>query len=76
MADEGIQYDSSVFPIVHDRYGMPGPIAIPIPSDSASGNSPSFRCRRFASVGEIFHSSEAGTSACSLCGMCAGGCVE
>lgn len=23
MADEGIQYDSSVFPIVHDRYGMP-----------------------------------------------------
>lgn len=23
MADEGIQYDSSIFPIVHDRYGIP-----------------------------------------------------
>lgn len=23
MAEEGIQYDSSVFPIVHDRYGIP-----------------------------------------------------
>jgi polysaccharide deacetylase family protein (PEP-CTERM system associated) len=24
LAEEGIQYDSSVFPIHHDRYGMPG----------------------------------------------------
>jgi polysaccharide deacetylase family protein (PEP-CTERM system associated) len=27
LVEEGYRYDSSIFPIVHDRYGMPGAIA-------------------------------------------------
>jgi polysaccharide deacetylase family protein (PEP-CTERM system associated) len=37
LIDAGFQYDSSVFPIVHDRYGIPGAAADPGPISAPSG---------------------------------------
>lgn len=36
LADEGIRYDSSIFPVVHDRYGVPD--AEPLPHTLAIDN--------------------------------------
>jgi polysaccharide deacetylase family protein (PEP-CTERM system associated) len=37
LIDAGFKYDSSVFPIVHDRYGIPGAAADPGPITAPSG---------------------------------------
>jgi len=39
LAEEGFEYDSSIFPIVHDRYGIPGWPASPVRVQLAAGKS-------------------------------------
>lgn len=39
LAEAGFQYDSSIFPIVHDRYGIPNTPTEPYYIRTASGNS-------------------------------------
>lgn len=37
LAEEGFEYDSSIFPVHHDRYGMPGAQRSPFPVRTPSG---------------------------------------
>jgi polysaccharide deacetylase family protein (PEP-CTERM system associated) len=39
LIDLGFRYDSSIFPVRHDRYGVPGASRIPGPVDAPSGRS-------------------------------------
>ncbi|MCU0728325.1 MAG: DUF3473 domain-containing protein [Planctomycetes bacterium] len=39
LADEGFAYDSSIVPIRHDRYGIPGAISHPAPMEIGDGRS-------------------------------------
>ena len=41
LIDAGFRYDSSVFPIRHDRYGLPGASPVPFPATWPT----SLRCR-------------------------------
>jgi len=38
LAQEGFKYDSSIFPIRHDRYGIPGALRFPYPCKTNNGN--------------------------------------
>ncbi|MBC7982676.1 MAG: DUF3473 domain-containing protein [Candidatus Obscuribacterales bacterium] len=38
LCELGFQYDSSIFPIAHDRYGIPGAATAPGPITTAAGN--------------------------------------
>ncbi len=38
LVEEGFQYDSSIFPIHHDRYGIPGAERFPYVRPTAAGN--------------------------------------
>jgi polysaccharide deacetylase family protein (PEP-CTERM system associated) len=42
LAEEGFRYDSSVFPIHHDRYGIPDAPRFPFAVDLNGGNDPKF----------------------------------
>jgi polysaccharide deacetylase family protein (PEP-CTERM system associated) len=42
LAEEGFRYDSSIFPIHHDRYGIPNAPRFPFVVDLNNGGSPKF----------------------------------
>jgi polysaccharide deacetylase family protein (PEP-CTERM system associated) len=42
LAEEGFRYDSSIFPIHHDRYGIPDAPRFPFAVDLNNGGSPKF----------------------------------
>jgi len=76
LIEQGFLYDSSIFPVRHDRYGMPGPIAPRVtctrPRAAASRN---FRCRPRRSDRCGCRFPVAGTSGCCRTGLRATGCA-
>ena len=66
LMEEGFRYDSSTFPILHDRYGRPGAPRFPVrrSAAAASPGSPSSRSARRASSASTCRSAAAATSGC------------
>ena len=67
LAELGLLYDSSIYPVRHDRYGVPDAPRGPFLARGPSVRSWSFRRRPCGSGGSISRSAEAGISGCCPC---------